>query len=118
MNEARIRQLMSRIQTGELSRNRNFDAFSDPEVRLARELCMRAESLIRFLERHGVDNLFMELKRDRARRDTFVLNCNSRKWRFRWAAYLRRFELQLLMEHVGLRPYLNRFEDFLETAAC
>lgn len=109
----RIRALFNEIQMGRLSRNRNFDAFQDADVRLARQLVFRAQSLARFLERHPKEELFVELKPDRERRDTFLLNCVSKRWRFSWAAYLDRAELDILADQDLLRTF---FRNHLESA--
>lgn len=110
----RIRALVNDIQTGRLSRNRHFDAFQDKDVRFARQLVFRAQSLARFLERHPSDDLFVEIKPDRERRDTYLLNCVSRRWRFSWAAYLDRAELDILADQDPLRAF---FRNHLERVA-
>jgi hypothetical protein len=104
----RIRALFNEIQLGHLSRNRHFEAFKDPDVRFARQLVFRAQSLARFLERHCKEDLFVELKPDRERRDTYLLNCVSKRWRFSWAAYLDRAEIDILAEQDPLRPFFRK----------
>ena len=86
------------MDTGELSRNRCFEAFHDPVVREARKRHERLKRLAGIVRQAGTGAWNVVLKKIRSKPATWRVTCQSVKWKLRWAAHLCELEIDLLCE--------------------
>ena len=107
MNEQHIRQLIGKIDLGYLSRNKDFEAFRDPEVREAKRRQARLASLIKLLATPEMDELEVALEEAGGRSDTWKLECRWPKWNLWWSAWLKDFEIDFLLSHPRVRERLG-----------
>ena len=106
MDEARLRSLMEQINSGQLSRNKNFEAFKDPVVRDARDRQTRIEA-IKALVTEGAPRE-VRLDRDPKQNGIWRLVCYFPRWDLSWSAWLRDFELDLLADHPQLGSLISK----------
>jgi len=92
MKNERLLELIEQINTGQLSRNKDFEAFKDPTVRDARDRQFRLQTLKRILGQ--AQRVTLQLDRV----DHWKLTCRFPEWDFIWSAFLRDFEVKLLRE--------------------
>ena len=102
MDTSRLKSLMEQIQSGKLSRNRDYDAFADPLVRQARDRHKRILALTELL--HEGRPVQVRLTRDR---DHNRLSCRFPQLDLAWVAYLLDFELDLLLADQEIRQILT-----------
>ena len=106
MRDERLRSLMERINRGDLSRNKDFDAFRDPAVREARHRYQRLCALEALLLEADAGSLSLA----RAGEDGHLwqLSCKLPQWEFSWCAYLKDFELDMLRQNPEMRALLEK----------
>lgn len=106
--EEGVRELWRKIRNGELTRNKHFELFQQPDVRAANVRLLRLQALLRLLRDHQPSELEVAFSAPQDRADTWLLTCNSRKWNLRWSAHLNRHELNFLAEEApGWRIFSN-----------
>lgn len=102
MKNERLRALIEQINKGQLSRNKNFEAFKDPVVRNAREKSNRLTILKQILGEAET----VSLEREGERR--WKLSCRFPKWDFSWSAWLLDVEVSLLREDAEIEKILQQ----------
>lgn len=105
--EARIIKLMKDYENGRLSRNRHFDAFSDPDVSDARQRSWRLQRLWSMLDQAVIQGWEFELAPN-MRDGGWTLVCHSKALCARWTAHLQDFEVARLGEHPESQRLLRR----------
>lgn len=98
--------LIREINAGRLSRNKHFEAYKRPEVREAKRRLRRVHALALIFDRAREESWRISLRREKFKEDRWKLSCHSSQWRFRWSAYLKDFEVELLWDFPQARPYL------------
>ncbi len=105
MDETKLRKLIKKMQAGELSRNKNYDAYGDPAVRQAKRRQLRLESLAKTLADPNICEI--SLVPDKTEPKLWRLKCRSEAYELTWTATLREFEIDLLIEHPLARRRLE-----------
>jgi len=103
--EARLPILIDRIQSGQLSRNKHFEAYRDPMVREARRRSARLGKLRRVLVE--AESGEWEFMLQNSGEDAWLLHCRSDKLNLSWTAKLQFFELEMLREEPRVRHLLD-----------
>jgi hypothetical protein len=103
MKEERLRSLMEQIKSGELRRNKNYDAFRDPIVREARRRQKRLSALESLLSEKGS----VTLDRNRHGSSPWLLGYTCPRRGFTWSANLDDFEVDMLRAHPRIRELLG-----------
>ena len=104
MKDERIRNLIAKIDAGQFSRNKHFEAYKESEVREARARQLRLRSLIdRLGEFHTTEHKLTVQRKE----NHWLLSLSSSKLRFSWSASLQPYELEFLREDGVIRDLLD-----------
>jgi len=98
-NEARLVSIIKEIDFGGLSRNKHFDAYSDPLVREARSVLTRVRTLADLLSNQEKGTWVVSLSPNCDRDGFWTLTCHSKRIDAHWIARLRHFELDMLKHY-------------------
>ncbi len=106
MREERLKSLIASIHSGELSRNKDYDAFLDPMVMDARRRHARIRALTGLLTEATFSELSLE--KNLEHEGNWRLHCRFPDWDFSWSAYLKDFEIHLLYANARVREVLEK----------
>lgn len=100
MDEAALRTLLGQVNSGKLSRNKNFAAYQDPSVQNARARHHRIQAIKVLVTESSPDELTLEP--DPSQPGRWHLMFRFARWDFSWSAWLYEVELDLLADHPEL----------------
>ena len=113
MSEGKLRALVKQIDTGGLSRNKNYELFRDPLVKEAKRRQVRLHALRRLLCNPNPPELALE-KEDR-QPPIWTLMIKMSRLDFSWKVRLLSFEMELLLEEPRVRRAFKGFLPFCES---
>lgn len=106
MEKQRLAHLMNILRSGELSRNKNFDAHQQPDVKHAKMRQLRLDAIAELLSHdHQLLEIDLEPLTDHS---VWMMNLKAEKWRLRWQAKLLDFEVAWLQEHPATAARMAR----------
>lgn len=105
MSERHLAALIRQIDAGDLSKNKNFEAYADPLVREAKQRQLRLQAIRDILQQAERGSWQLHVNCDDS--GQWLLRCRSARWNLDWSASLREFEIELLREWPAARRVLD-----------